>query len=722
MTPARTQVRLEDLAVPVDSGENRPVSFTNQRSAYYYTQTHRNDHPEYAWFRGLNIAGRHVFNDYRIAVNGVALDPAAAQAVALPDALVRTYPNGITETLRLFDNRDLVEVIVAGANGNFELRLSGGQVRPEGNRNGLDWYVSGNGPLADHIAVGQREGRFLIAVGPFREAAASLFQQGVANAKQWEEQRHARLARLLNGDGYLSASDPKLTKALRWITLTTAELITNQRGEGIYAGLPWFNEYWGRDTFISLTGATLVTGQFETSRAILKSFAQFQDMDPNSPFYGRVPNIVKPESLDYHTTDGTPRFVMALADYVRYSGDRSLAAELYPNIKASIEGSFAHWTDASGYLVHKDNETWMDARRSGDLVPYSPRGTRANDIQALWYEQLRVGAEFAAAMGDAPSATRWTEAAARIREHFAHDFFDAKTDRIADRLTAENQPDFTLRPNMLFALNMIGDEQAAARALRKCWESLVFPWGVATIDPRDPLFHRYHFAPESYPKDEAYHNGAVWPWLNGIAIQRMIEDGQIDLAWPLFQNMNELALERGVVGGLPETIDAYPHPGEAWPRLTGAFLQAWSNAEHLRVWYQYVLGVRPEMAKGEILLAPRLPSALDAVDFSVRVGSGSLRGTFDRVAGHRRYVYRLADQAAKLALDIPLYAPRTFTSAPGDTLIVETGAGGVRARLVSPTGGAKEDVLLSPSQDRRHRQAGLDDVFNDTQFAKPAPQ
>jgi len=718
--PARPQVILEDLAVPVSAGDNRAVSFTNKQSAYYYTQTHRNNHPEHAWFRGFNIAGRHVFNDYQITVNGAVLDPFTAQAVVLPEALVRTYPNGITETLRLFDNRDLIEVTLTGASGKAELHLSGDQVRPEGNQNGLDWYVSGNGPLTDHIAVGQRDNRFLIAAGPFREAAAILIQHGAANAKQWEDQRHARIASLLNGDHYLATSDPKLTKALRWITLTTDELITNQRGAGIYAGLPWFNEYWGRDTFTSFTGATLVTGQFETARAILKSFAQFQDMDRNSPFYGRLPNIVKPDSLDYHTTDGTPRFVIALGDYVRYSGDRSLVAELYPNIKASIEGSFAHWTDVVGYLVHKDNETWMDARRSSDLVPYSPRGTRANDIQALWYEQLRTGAEFAAEMGDAPSAKHWTEAAARIREHFEHDFFDPKTYLIADRLTAENKPDFTLRPNLFFALSMIGDEQAAARALRKSWETLVFPWGVATLDPNDPLFRRYHFAPESYPKDEAYHNGTVWPWLNGIAIQRMIEDGQTDLAWRLFQDMNDLTLERGVVGGLPETMDAYPHPGGTRPRLTGTFLQAWSNAEQLRVWYQYVLGVRPEMARGEILLAPRLPSALDAADFSVRVGTGSLRGTFDRVAGHRRYVYRLTDQAVTLALDIPPYAPKTFAALPGDSLVVEAGADGVRTRLISPTGVTKEDVRLTLSEARQRQQAKLDAVFNGMSFARPA--
>jgi glycogen debranching enzyme len=717
-------VTLKELAVPVSPGDNRAVSFTNKQSAYYYTQTHRNSHPEHAWFRGLNIAGRRVFNDYHLIVDGTALDPAMAQVVVFPDALVRTYPNGVTETLRLFDNRDLVEVTLTGASGKVDLRLYGDQVNSEGSENGLDWYVSTNQTAPqriDHIAIGHREDRFLIAVGPSREAATKMFEQGATNAKLWEDQRRVRLEHLINGDQYLWTDDPKLTKALRWITLTTDELLTNQRGVGIYAGLPWFNEYWGRDTFISFTGATLVTGQFETARTILSSFAQFQDMDLHSPFYGRVPNIVKPDSLDYHTTDATPRFVVALRDYVHYSGDRSIITELYSNILASIEGSFAHWTDSCGYLLHKDDETWMDARRSSDLTSYSPRSTRANDIQALWYEQLRAGAEFANTMGDTASAMRWTEAATQVREHFAHDFFNPKTDLVADHLTAENKPDFALRPNMLFALDLIGDEQVLAPALRKSWESLVFPWGVATLDPNDPFFHPYHLALEQYPKDEAYHNGTVWPWLNGIAIQRMIEVGQIDLAWPLFQNMNELTLERGVVGGLPETMDAYPRPGETWPRLTGTFQQAWSNAEQLRVWYQYVLGIRPEMAGQEILLAPRLPSKLGKVDFSVRVGAGSLHGTFDCVAGHRCYVYRLANQLARLSLDISPYTTKTFAASPGDSLIVEARTDGVHVRFVSFTGSTKENFLLSLSQARRRQQAKLDAVFRGTHFAKPTP-
>jgi glycogen debranching enzyme len=723
--PPRVAVTMDALAVPVSRAGNRAVSFTNKEAAYYYTQTHVNDHPEHAGFRGLNIAGRRVFSDYQLLVDGVALDPATADAVVRPDALVRTYPNGVSETLRLFDHRNVIEVTVAGPAGTAErteLRLGGEQVQPAGAENGLTWYVSSgdsDAKGAEYIAVGRRGDRFLVAVDASRDSARDLFERTATEAPRLEAERRTRLEALVNGDRYLWTDDAETTEALRWITLTTDELGTRQRGDGIYAGLPWFNEYWGRDTFISLTGAMLVTGHFEEARAILTSFAQFQDLDRASAFYGRLPNIVKPDSLDYHTTDGTPRWVIALRDYVRYSGDRSIIEALYPNVAASIEGALAKWTDASGYLIHADNETWMDARREPDHASYSPRGTRANDIQALWYEQLRTGAEFAIEVGDKSAAARWTRAADTLRARFARDFVEPRTGRIADRLDAQGAPDFTLRPNLLFALDLVDDTGVAARASRRAWEALVYPWGVATLEQRNPFFHPYHVDWAHYPKDEAYHNGTVWPWLNGIAMQRMIADGQVELAWRLFKDTNTLALRRGAVGGLPETMDAYPHPGESLPRLTGTFLQGWSNAEQLRVWYEDILGIRPDMAQGAIRLAPRLPSALGAVDFTVRVGQGTLHGAFERTAGVRRYTYALDGQSAALVVDVPPYPVRTFAASPGDRLVIEVGADSLRARLMSASGATTSTTVLTPSPTRVAAQAALDRILNGTSFASP---
>jgi hypothetical protein len=119
------------LAVPVSRAENRAASLTNKRSAYYYTQTHRNDHPEHAYFRGFDIAGRQIFSDYRINIDGRLLDPQTAAVAVQPDVLLRRYPNGVTEELRLFDDQDVVEVDVTGAaTKDITLELLGDTITP----------------------------------------------------------------------------------------------------------------------------------------------------------------------------------------------------------------------------------------------------------------------------------------------------------------------------------------------------------------------------------------------------------------------------------------------------------------------------------------------------------------------------------------------------------------------------------------------------------------
>jgi hypothetical protein len=257
------------------------------------------------------------------------------------------------------------------------------------------------------------------------------------------------------------------------------------------------------------------------------------------------------------------------------------------------------------------------------------------------------------------------------------------------------------------------------RAARQAWKALVYPWGVATLDQGDPHFHPYHLAPGHYHKDAAYHNGAVWPWLNGIAIQRMIELGQADLAWRLFSNMNEIALTRGVVGGLPENLDAYPQPGESAPRLTGTYLQGWSNAEQLRVWYQGFLRLQPDLEQGGCCLAPRLPQAFGDVEFHARIGAGVLHASYKRFDRGRRYTWRLQGQSARLDLDIVPFERHSFTAAAGDTLIVEQTPDSLIVHRFGVSGSEQERVTLVPSPVRREQQARVDAILAGTDFARP---
>jgi hypothetical protein len=718
------------MQMTVPHSANRIASFSNKAAAYYCGQTHAATHPEYSWFEGLNVAKNRVFGGYSLYLGDQLLDNETSTATVYPHKLVRQHGPALQEELWLFDDRNLLEIDLGGVTQPIGLQLKGEGVRLLKQQDGIAFFSPQEGDFVLAVAprlpaAFTRQGErvmasgagFFIACGQNEADATALVREGQQHGPALKLARQQRLRHFLQTNSYLTASDDALTLALRWLAITTDQLVAQQQGDGIYAGLPWFNEYWGRDEFISLPGAVLVTGQFATARRILESFAKFQQTDPASKYYGRVPNIVNPSNIDYHTTDGTPRFVIALRDYVQYSGDLDLGRRLYPAVQASIEGALKNWVDAKGYLLHDDNETWMDAR-DANHVAYTPRGTRANDIQALWYQQLQAGTYFAACVHDAASQAKWAQLAEQVKEHFEQDYRQPIHDYLADRLDQQGKPDFTLRPNQLFALDLVAEAAFARRVLRRTWQELVYPWGVATLAQHDPQFHPYHLAPE-YHKDAAYHRGTVWPWLNGIAMQRMLEAGQVETAYQLFANANHQALNLGVVGGLSENLDAYPHPGQTWPKLTGAYLQAWSNAEQLRVWYQYFLGIRPDLPNQQLTLAPRLPASIQHLDYRFCLGAGSVAAQY-QAGSQRVYSYTFQEIATNVHVAVFPFEPTTVAVQSGNTLKVTTSAQQMivevfeQSRLVST-------VIAAPSAARLAQQAQDDAVLAGVAFTQPLP-
>ena len=147
---------------------------------------------------------------------------------------------------------------------------------------------------------------------------------------------------------------------------------------------------------------------------------------------------------------------------------------------------------------------------------------------------------------------------------------------------------------------------------------------MASRAQTDPQFHPQHENWHYYHKDDAYHNGTIWLWNNGIAMQRMIEYGQKEQAWQLFKNMNRQALKEGAVGSLSENADAHPRTGKHWVDRSGTFLQAWSNSEHLRIWYQHFLGIRPNLMDSVVVVEPRLPQEITHIETTMKIGDGRI--------------------------------------------------------------------------------------------------
>lgn len=647
--PAAPRSPLDSLGIRVE-GISRLFSYTNKRGAFIYGETNRENSPGR---EGLTVEGENFLGDYLLVIDGVPADRGKSVVTVFPDFLRREYPGGIVEELRAADSMAAVTVTVvsyrptevklvpllAGRSAEFEtstgessltiIRRTHPRRSPAENYPvSLTVFAPGFSPSGDAppragwftpgSLVGGTGKTHTIAFATGDSPVESLRRARFAAAENAAiaGSRRRRMERLLSSTAEHS-SDPRFDRALAWAKLSLDALTVT--GGGIYAGLPWFADYWGRDTFISLPGAALVTGRFEEARRILGLFASFQQRDSLSSDYGRIPNRVTATDTAYNTADGTPRFVMMAKEYAERSGDRRFALMVYPVVLRSIEGTLKYHTDSLGFLTHGDADTWMDA--VGPDGPWSPRGNRANDVQALWASQLEAGEYFATLVGDVTSARRWHDALVRLKRNFLVSFVTPAG--IADRLRPDGSRDMTLRPNQIFTAGLL-DQARRAQMIDTVVGRLTYEYGVASLSQDDPGFHPWHEYPPLYPKDAAYHNGTVWTWLQGPLISLLSAEGGEEIAWRLTANSVHQILERGAAGTQSELLDAVPRTGETEPRPSGTFSQAWNLAEFIRNFYDDYLGVSFNRLTRTLTFAPNLPSDLGGVSSRVNAGAEGL--------------------------------------------------------------------------------------------------
>ncbi|SDD94446.1 glycogen debranching enzyme, putative [Aquimonas voraii] len=512
-------------------------------------------------------------------------------------------------------------------------------------------------PLRLHRATPGRRLTVHIAYADSREQALQS-ARALAAEDSWQRQielQHQRLGRAV-----LSTPDADFNRALRWAQASAHSFVVQQYGPGIWAGLPWFRDNWGRDTFIALPGTLLVSGRFEEARAVLDAFAARQQRDPTSADYGRVPNrVATNQPTIYNTVDGTPWLLRAGLEYVRYSGDVGFADRLIDLARLYFDGAQRH-LDGEGLLRHADADTWMDARVYENGPAWSPRGDRAVEIQALWITALESAAELAEARGQGSEAAHWRAQAQRARSAVLKRF--VLGGRVADRLRPDGSADLARRPNALMLISVpwapILDAQAEARLLRDSVEHLLFPYGIASLEPAHPWFHPRHEAlrhgqPELHHKDSAYHNGTVWGWNAGFAITALTRHGQQELAWRLTRELARQILEDGTRGGMSELLDAALGE-DGTPVPSGTYAQSWSVAEFARNAWQDYLGVRPDLLRNTLRFVPALPPAWTETQARIPFGASETLGLrVEQQQGTQHWRFNGAAQPARrIELDL----------------------------------------------------------------------
>lgn len=349
----------------------------------------------------------------------------------------------------------------------------------------------------------------------------------------------------------------------------------------VIAGYHWFTD-WGRDTMISLEGLTLLTGRVSEAGSILRMFSHhIRD--------GLVPNMF-PEGANeglYHTADATLWFFHALDRYLHASGDRRTLIKLLPILRDVVDHHlhgtrFGIGVDPDDGLVRQGAPgyqlTWMDAK-AGDWV-VTPRRGKAVEINALWYNALRLMADWLARTGDPEGAKQMAELADRAHASFNRRFWNEQTGHLFDVVDGELGDDPACRPNQLFAISLPHPVLDPARwrpVLDVVERELVTPRGLRSLAPSHPDFKpSYHG--DLLSRDAAYHQGTVWSWLIGPYVDAVMRVRPDDLRG-VQRALEGLVAHLGeaCIGNISEVFDAVePYtPG-------GCIAQAWGVAELLR--------------------------------------------------------------------------------------------------------------------------------------------
>jgi glycogen debranching enzyme len=375
-------------------------------------------------------------------------------------------------------------------------------------------------------------------------------------------------------------------------TSTASRQGARQTHPTILAGYHWFTD-WSRDTMISLPGLMLATGRFQEARTLLETFARYLNR-------GMLPNRF-PDSgedltdADYNTVDATLWYFHALDQYCRMSSDYTLLTRLFP----ALEEIIAWHQRGTRFNIHVDERdwllfageqgvqlTWMDALVDGWVV--TPRIGKPVEINALWYNALRLMEEWAASQGKDPLL--YGNAAAHCRESFNRRFWYEPGKHLYDVVDGPEGDDPSLRPNQLFTLSLTHPILESSRwepMLEMVTRHLFTSLGLRTLDQSHPNY-RGHITGDRHARDGAYHQGTVWAWLIGPYLDaRLRVYGSSDEA----ARLHEEERCRGMLEAFRDHLTQYGlgtiseiFDGDAPHTARGCIAQAWSVAEVLRLW------------------------------------------------------------------------------------------------------------------------------------------
>ena len=357
----------------------------------------------------------------------------------------------------------------------------------------------------------------------------------------------------------LDAPDPAISKAFTSSALCLKNLLHNSDDGslGLFAGYPWFLEFWGRDALWSLLGL-VDSGDFESARKILIDYAKNYDNTKGLPTL-----VSTDDEKKYYSNDVDPLFIIALNYYINISGDDNLAHKLAPVVKRMIDRISRINKDSKMIRTEPDG-TWMDSyRREGNAI----------DIQALWIEAFRY---YDKSKSD------------KLKTMIEILYWNTDTRYFYDTYGESKDSAKTINPIISLMFNQMSHFKTI-RSLDVIRKEFMTPFGARTRSIDDSEYHA-----------ESYHKGSCWGLTTGWAACAFFRHHFNSEGLDMLKSMAQY-IDRDTIGAMPEQVSAYDG------KNLGATMQTWSSALYIHAIDHYMLGISVDSVKNHLTISPRIP-------------------------------------------------------------------------------------------------------------------
>ena len=396
-----------------------------------------------------------------------------------------------------------------------------------------------------------------------------------------------------------NSQDPDYKEMIKNYIIASDNFVVYRPSFALYtliAGYPWFLD-WGRDTLISFEGILLIPRRFKIAKEVLLTC--IRDIK-----YGLVPNGYS--GYDgrplYNSVDSSLLLFEQVKKYLNYTQDYEFFKNNLYEVLIKIIDSYASGINLDNNNIYLDEDglissgtpdtqnTWMDAKIGS--VAITPRNGKAIEINALWYNALKIMEEFTKLYNDKELSKKYASMARKCKTSFNEKFYNKKRKSLYDVLG-----DGKIRPNQLAALSLSYQvidpgSEVAKEIFNTVTKKLLTPYGLKTLAKGEPCY-RDVYEGDNVKRDMSYHQGITWPWLLGMysdsykniikAEKNKKEKQRMEEEYNKFVEQVENTFikemyENSTVGSISELYDSTK------PYLAkGSIAQAWSVAEVFRI-------------------------------------------------------------------------------------------------------------------------------------------